>query len=113
MATYRDVMNRQDDDAGWWKDLLRDLENEYPNIRDMFTGFYNDLGDQTTKSASVTFWLDRTKLKFVIRPKDGTLLGWGVCSDVCNPWRSIELAMLGDQIDWKEGLNKSSDGAPY
>lgn len=113
MASYRERMSRQNDDAGFWKDLLRELENFSPNVRDMFVGLWDDLGNQTVRGASITFWLDGTRLKFVIRPKDQGLLGWGVCSDPCKPWDSIELALSRDEIDWKEGMNKSSDMAPY
>lgn len=113
MALYKDVMNRKEVEAGAWLSLLPELEDATPNVRDMLTGIYDDLGNQTVRGASLTFWLDGARLKFVIRPKDQTLLGWGVCKDPSKPWESIELALMKDEIDWKENLNKSSSDAPY
>lgn len=113
MANYKDVMNRKEVEAGAWLSLLPELEGETPNVRDMLTGLYDDLGNQTVKGASLTFWLDGARLKFVIRPKDQTLLGWGVCKDPAKPWHSIELALMKEEIDWKEAVNTRADNAPY
>lgn len=113
MSSYRDRMTKQVDDVAFWKELLKELEPLVPNVRDMLVGLYDDLGNQTVRGASITFWLDGARLKFVIRPKDQGLLGWGVCADSTKPWDSIELALMRDEIDWKEGMNKSSDSAPY
>lgn len=113
MGSYKDMMIGTKPDAGAWLGLLPSLEKTCPNVRDMLMGIYDDLGNQTFKGGSLTFWLDGAKLKFVVRPKDQGLLGWGVCKDCCNPFESIELALMEDQIDWKESVNKGATDAPY
>lgn len=113
MSSYKDIMGRKDVEAGAWLGLLQTLEAICPNVRDMLTGVYDDLGNQTVKGASLTFWLDGAKLKFCVRPKDQTLLGWGVCKDHCKPFESIELCLMNDEIDWKESVAKMTDGVPY
>jgi len=113
MSSYKDIMGRKELQVGAWLDFLPTMETTCPNVRDMLTGVYDDLGNQTVKGASLTFWLDGSKLKFVVRPKDQQLLGWGVCKDCCNPFQSIELALMDEEIDWKESVSKTTDGAPY
>lgn len=115
MASYADRFKMNDDKLPVAAACLEPIRDTCPNVRDVLLGIYEDDGTEIVKRASIGIWLDGKTLKYVITPKGHGEKGWGVIRDVCNILGSIELDLIEDRVDWKEGKNTQSQSTdvPY
>lgn len=101
MASYADRFKGKDEQLPLAYAAVEPLRDICPSVREIFCGVLNDDGTELVKPASVTFFMDGNRLKFVIRPKSQGEVGWGIVSECRKPFESIELALAKGEVDWK------------
>ena len=113
MSAYADRFKQKADQIPTLSRCLEGLLKSCPNVHDMLFGAYDAEGQELVKGSSITFFMDGNRLKFVVRPKSHGEVGWGVIKDPLKPWDSIELALMSEEIDWKESKFTSPESTPY
>ncbi len=101
MASYADRFKRKEEQLPLAYAVIEPLRDICPSVREILAGVIDTDGNEVVKPASITFFMDGNRLKFVIRPKSQGEVGWGVVSECRKPFESIELALAKDEIDWK------------
>ena len=101
MAAYADRFKKPEEQLPLAYAVLEPLRDICPSVREIFTGVVDSEGIEIVKPASILFFMDGNRLKFLIRPKDQGEQGWGVVDECRKPFESIELALNKDQVDWK------------
>lgn len=114
MASYADRFKKPDEQLPLAYAAIEPLRDICPSVRELFCGVFDDEGTEIVKSASLTFFLDGNRLKFVIRPKGHGEQGWGVVNECRNPFESVELALIKGEVEWKESkIAQAGSTAPY
>jgi len=109
MASYADRFKQREEQLPLAYAAIEPLRDICPSVREVFTGVADSTGIELVKPASVTFFMDGNRLKFLIRPKLQGEVGWGVISDCRRPFECIELALQNGEVDWKsDKFNQSN-----
>ncbi len=109
MANYADRFKRKEEQLPLAYAVIEPLRDTCPSVREILSGVLDDEGNELVKPASITFFMDGNRLKFLIRPKSQGEVGWGVVSECRKPFESIELALANGEIDWKCDKYTQSD----
>jgi len=113
MSAYADRFQKPEEQLPLAFAVLEPLRDICPSVRDLFCGVVNGEGVEIVKPATIGFFMDGARLKFVIRPKGHGEQCWGVVSDVRNPFLSIDLALTKGECEWKEKPIAQSESTPY
>lgn len=102
MASYADRFKKPEEQLPLAYACLEPLRDICPAVRELLMGVVDDNGIEIVKPASIGIFMDGSRLKFVIRPKDHGEQCWGVIDDCRNPFTAIEHALLENLCEWKE-----------
>ena len=109
MSSYQSSWNKGAGDNSRKAEVPVEFREAYPSLAEVLGGVEVAQGEQGgVPPATINVWFEAGELHFCIMPRIGNRIAFGLISDPCKGFESLEAAICQGQFGWKNGKSKRS-----